>query len=102
MFAHFECELRVEAAKHFFAAFWVHGRKFAHKLVARFHFRVTTPADADREQRGYYPNGNLSFGHEGKNEAIIKKVKRKTEVRGQTSEVRSWRSAAAKILYRLG
>src|SRR5919106_3514729 len=89
MFAHFECEFRVEAAKHFFAAFRVHGRKFAHELVARFHFRVTTPADADREQRGYYPNGNLSFGHEGKNEAIIKKVKRKTEVRGQRSDVRS-------------
>ena len=42
-------------------------RQLAHDLVASSPFRVTTPADADREKRGDYPDRNIAFGnHEEK------------------------------------
>jgi hypothetical protein len=54
--------LGVEAAEHFLAALRVHGRQLAHEFIARSPFRVTAPPDAYREESGYYPNGNISFG----------------------------------------
>jgi hypothetical protein len=47
--------------RHFFAALRIHGRQLAHQFIARSPFGVTAPADAWREESGYYPNGDVSF-----------------------------------------
>jgi len=62
LFADFESEFRVEAAEHFFANNRVHGCEFAHEFVARLPFGITTPADANGQQGGDCPNGDVSSG----------------------------------------
>ncbi len=61
-FAGLHGKLWAQAAEHFLTALRVHGRQLAHEFVARFPFRITTTADANRKQRRYYPNGDVSSG----------------------------------------
>ena len=61
----FHRQVRTHATEQFFPAFWVHGCQFAHQFVTRFPFRVFAPANAEREQSGDGPNGNISSGDYG-------------------------------------
>lgn len=54
----------IHSAKNLFAAFAIHCCEFAHELIARFPFCVFAKADAEREERGGDPNGNISPGDE--------------------------------------
>ena len=58
----------IHPTEHFFPAFTIHRCEFEHELVARFPFRVFARADAEREQRGDNPNGNVGCGDEKHNE----------------------------------
>src|SRR5262249_45868696 len=49
----------VHAAEQLFAAFAIHCSEFAHELIARFPFRIFACANAQREQRGDDPNGDV-------------------------------------------
>ena len=62
--ARFHCLLRTHPAEHFFPTFTIHCCEFAHQLIARFPFCVLAQANAQREQRGYDPNSNVSGGDE--------------------------------------
>ena len=57
----------IHPTEHFFPAFTIHRCEFAHELVARFPFRVFARADAEREQCGDNPNGNVGCGDEKHN-----------------------------------
>ena len=61
--------LRVHATEHFFAAFRIHRRQFAHQLVAALPFRILSRANADRQKRRDDPNGNICRRHEKNKEA---------------------------------
>ena len=65
LLAELEREFRVETREHFFAAIRIHRGQFAHEFVPHFPSGVTTPADADGEQRGYRPHGDVSIGNHG-------------------------------------
>jgi hypothetical protein len=60
----FHCLRWIHSTEHFFPTFPIHCRKFAHELVARFPFREFGRANADREQPGDDPNGNVGRGDE--------------------------------------
>jgi hypothetical protein len=73
LLADFEREFRVKTAEHFFANGWVHHCEFAHEFVARLPFSITTPADADGQQRGYCPNGDISSGDQKRRMKLARK-----------------------------
>ena len=54
----------IHPAEYFFPAFAIHSCEFAHELIARFPFCVLARANAEREQRGDDPNGNVGRGDE--------------------------------------
>jgi hypothetical protein len=54
----------IQPAEHFFPPLTIHCREFAHELVARFPFCIFAGANAEREQRGDDPNGNVCRGNE--------------------------------------
>ena len=54
----------IHSAKHLFTTLTIHSCEFAHQLIARFPFCVLAQANAEREQRGYDPNSNVSGGDE--------------------------------------
>ena len=63
---------RIHPAKNFFPALTIHCCEFAHELVARFPFRVFARANAECEQPGHDPNGNISRSDEKhKNEKAV-------------------------------
>ena len=62
--ARFHRLLRTHPAEHFFPPLTIHCCEFAHELVACFPFCVFARANAQREQRGGDPNGNVGRGNE--------------------------------------
>ena len=54
----------IHPAEYFFPPLTIHCCEFAHELVARFPFCVFAGANAEREQRGDDPNGNVGRGNE--------------------------------------
>jgi hypothetical protein len=55
---------RIHPTEHFFPPLTIHRCEFAHEPVARFPFCVFAGANAQREQGGGDPNGNVGRGNE--------------------------------------
>ena len=53
----------IHSAEDFFPALTIHCCELAHQLVARLPFCVFGSANAEREQRGDDPNGNVGRGN---------------------------------------
>ena len=54
----------IHPAEHFFPTLTIHRCKLAHQLIARLPFCVFAEANAEREQRGDDPDGNVCRGDE--------------------------------------
>ena len=54
----------IHPAEQFFPTLTIHCCEFANQLIARFPFCVFARADAEREQGGHDPNGDVSGGDE--------------------------------------
>jgi hypothetical protein len=52
-------QVRLQTAQNFLAAFRVHGREIAHQFVARLIFRVLAATDADGNESGDDPDGDV-------------------------------------------
>ena len=76
----------IHSAKHFFPAFTIHCCEFAYELIALSPFCVFARANAESEQRGHDPDGDVSGGYEKhtkrkQRSPIVTKFKRYAEAR---------------------